>query len=185
MPEDKEELFPFDPYHRFSIRLKEYDYALPGAYFVTIATHRREMIFGEIKSQFLELNDFGNIVQDHWRNLTQHYSNINLGCFVVMPNHFHGIIIIRDQKSDHPSNIRAGLRPAPTQNISLHKVVRTFKSFTAREINKLRYSSKAPVWQRNYYEHIIRTDEEFYKIEEYINENVINWDKDNENLMHD
>jgi putative transposase len=91
----------FDPrkHHRRSMRLKEHDYAQPGAYFVTIVTFRRECLFGEIVDGEMQLNDFGKIADECWRLIPEHFPNVELGGHVVMPNHMHGIIVVNDEKS--------------------------------------------------------------------------------------
>lgn len=88
----------YDPekHHRRSIRLKEYDYSRPGAYFVTVCTHNREYLFGNVVNDEMLLSEYGKIVENVWYNLTNHYQNIKLDKFIVMPNHIHGIIVLID-----------------------------------------------------------------------------------------
>ncbi len=176
----KEELFLFDPHHRHSIRLKNFDYSLPGTYFVTINVFRRERLFGNVVGEKIYLNVFGQIVQICWDNLIKHYANIVLDSFVIMPNHFHAVIIIKGAMLN-TNHVRAGLKPAPTKDHPLSEIVRAFKTFSARKINELRKSPGLPVWQRNYFERVIRNDEELNEIREYINNNVTVWNKDAEN----
>jgi REP element-mobilizing transposase RayT len=168
----------FDPkiHHRRSIRLQGYDYSQAGAYYITIVVHGRECILGEIVRAGLEpaqtqLNQFGQIVQRTWFDLPKHYPHIQLGSFCIMPNHVHAVIIIVD--------VGAGLRPAPTKPLS--EIVRAFKSFSARRINEIRKTPGIPVWQRNYYEHIVRNAKEHNRIHLYIEANPANWLEDNEN----
>ncbi len=172
----------FKPYRRRTIRLREFDYSLPGGCFFTISSFQREFLFGSINEEKTALNAFGKIVQSCWDTLNRHYNNIDLGSFIIMPNHVHGIIVIRDSNIDLRQNIRAGLRPAPTKNGSLPEIIRVFKSFSTRTINELRKSPGIPVWQRNYYEHIIRDDEELGSIREYIENIPKNWMMDKENI---
>lgn len=89
----------FDPqkHHRRSIRLKEYDYTQPGGYFVTIVTFQRDCLFGEIVNEEMQLNEFGKITDECWRAIPEHFGNIDLGAYVVMPNHVHGVIVITDR----------------------------------------------------------------------------------------
>jgi putative transposase len=166
----------FDPkiHHRRSIRLQGYDYSQSGAYYVTIVAHGRECVFGEIINGEMILNEFGEIVQRAWFDLPKHYPHIELGAFCIMPNHVHAVIILIDA-------VGAGLRPAPTVRHPLSEIVRAFKSFSARRINELRKTQGIPVWQRNYYEHIIRNDEEHNRIHLYIESNIDNWSTDDEN----
>lgn len=157
-------------HHRRSIRLKGYDYSRPGAYFITICTHQRECLLGEIIDGQIQLNQFGKIVQYHWQNLEKHHSHIQLDEFVVMPNHFHGIIII-NTKLDTDTSINI-------QQTAIPEIIRGFKTFSARQINKLRHQPGVPLWQRNYYERIIRDEEELNQIKKYIINNPQNWEKD-------
>lgn len=163
-----------DRHNRRSIRLKEYDYAQPGAYFVTICTKNHTHLFGEINDDVMWLNSHGRIIQDTWDDLPNHYSNIELDAFVVMPNHIHGIIIILD-------DVRAGLKPAPTHH-GLPEIVRGFKTFSARRINKHRNSIDKHVWHRNYWEHVIRNERTLEAIRRYIIQNPMRWDLDRYNV---
>ena len=94
-------------HHRRSIRLKGYDYSQAGAYFVTIVSWQREMLFGDIVNGGMELNGFGKIISEKWQWLETQYEYVELGAWVIMPNHLHGILIISDDG-------RGGSRPAPT-----------------------------------------------------------------------
>jgi REP element-mobilizing transposase RayT len=180
----------FNPqkHHRRSIRLKGYDYTQPGAYFVTLVTHDRECLFGEIVDGEMRLNEAGRMAEWTWFDLPNHIDNIELDAFVVMPNHVHGIIIIREP-------VGAGSEPAPTEpaptsaptapppanrNHGLPEIVRQFKTFSARRINALRNITGRPVWQRNYYEHIIRDEKSLKRIREYIAANPQQWANDDE-----
>ncbi|WP_026370681.1 transposase [Kallotenue papyrolyticum] len=175
----------YDPqrHHRRSIRLKGYDYAQPGAYFITICTQHRACLFGEVVDGEMRLNDYGKIVEFTWHDLVNHISGIMLDAFVVMPNHVHGIVII----TDGPGVVGAGSEPAPTTPATAHtarhglpEIVRQFKTFSARRINALRGTPGVSVWQRNYYEHIIRNDEALERIRRYILENPARWMRDRE-----
>lgn len=167
-------------HHRRSIRLKEYDYSSAGAYFVTTCTWQRECLFGEIVSvgagskpaqtPYIVLNDYGKQVDHTWHSLAQHNRGIVLDTFVIMPNHVHLILFIEDLE-------RAGLEPAPT----LSEIVRQFKTFSSKRINQQRNSPGCPVWQRNYYERVIRNEDELSRAREYIVNNPIKWALDKEN----
>ena len=184
---------PFDQAqgkHRRSIRLPEYDYSQPGAYFVTMVTSRRECLFGEIRNDKMYLNEAGNIVLDVWNSLPARYPMITLGTAVVMPNHFHGIVIINESVGAiHESPLRESpLRESPSQErrtqrrrMTLPLVIGYFKMNSAKQVNKLLNSSGIPIWQRNYYEHIIRNDDEHNRIHFYIGANIDNWEDDDEN----
>lgn len=159
----------FDPniHHRRSIRLRGYDYSQAGAYFVTMVTHRREYLFGDVVDGEMRLNRFGQIAQRAWFDLPKHYPHVELGAFCIMPNHVHAVIVLIDDtvETRHP----------------LSEIVRAFKSFSARRINKLRQMQGIPVWQRDYYEHIIRNAKEHDRIDSYITSNPANWMRDSQN----
>jgi REP element-mobilizing transposase RayT len=163
-------------HHRRSIRLKGYDYTQCGAYFVTICTWRRGILFGAVVDGAMILNENGRLVQSVWEDLPNHYTNVALDAFVVMPNHVHGIIILNNGGND----VGAGLKPAPTPAHihGLPEIVRALKTFTARRINELHKSPGAPVWQRNYYEHIIRNEADWRRIFDYIQNNPACWQED-------
>jgi REP element-mobilizing transposase RayT len=110
-----------------------------------------------------------------WADLPQHYLNVKCDAFVIMPNHIHGIILLRE------FNVGAGLKPAPTRRHGLPEIVRALKTFSARRINEIRRTPGASVWQRNYYEHVVRNDDELLCIREYILNNPMRWDNDREN----
>ncbi|HON78164.1 MAG TPA: transposase [Spirochaetota bacterium] len=200
--------FSYNPdiHHRRSIRKKGYDYSGPGVYYITICSHNQERLFGTVEKNCMVLNGYGEIVRRTWYDLLNHVGGITLDAFVVMPNHFHGIIIIGDidvgtEISDvvgNSSDVRAGLEPAPTESMSstgitvpispklptppkqhgLPEIVRQLKTFSARRINQMRGTPGVPVWQRNYYERIIRDDIELYHVRQYIMNNPKNWKSD-------
>ena len=181
-------------HHRQSFRLKHYDYSGDGAYFVTICTWQRECLLGVIPPTVgagskpaqssqpgskpalipsIVLNEFGKQVEFTWYDLPQHNQGIGLDAFVIMPNHVHFVVII-ENSSDVAGLERAGLEPAPT----LSEIVRQFKTFSAKRINALRANPGCPVWQRNYYERVIRDERELRLIREYIANNPTQWDQD-------
>lgn len=163
------------PYrNRRPIRLQGYDYSRAGAYFVTVCTHDRLCLFGEIADRRMALNDAGRMVQQVWDDLPNHYSHVELDECVVMPNHVHGIVVI----------VGAGFKPAPTKPTKRHglpEIVRALKAFSARRINEMRGMPGGKIWQRGYYEHIIRNDDELNRIREYIANNPMKWEMDREN----
>jgi REP element-mobilizing transposase RayT len=162
-------------HHRKSIRLKGYDYTLPGAYFVTVCTKDRINMFGTIIDGVMMMNNLGNIVQKTWNDLPCHVKNIQLDMFVIMPDHIHGIINIVD------SSVGAGSEPAPTGKcFGLPEIVRQLKTFSARRINQLRNTPQQPVWQRNYYERVLRDNKELDAARKYIFYNPLQWEMDNE-----
>lgn len=156
---------------RKNIRLKYYDYSQNGYYFITICAKNKHNIFGKFvgagsKPACVELNEYGKIVNNTWFDLCNHNKNLELGNFIIMPNHIHGILIIQ----------RSGLEPDPTKSIS--EIVRQFKTFSAKKINILRNTKGQSVWQRNYYEHIVRNEHGFMEINEYIENNPQKWELD-------
>ena len=183
----------FNPqkHHRRSIRLPDHDYSQPGAYFITTVTRGRSSpsgtmcLFGEIKGGEMHLNDAGQIIWEVWNSLPRRYPQIGLGMAQVMPNHFHGIVNIH-QTPVEVVPVRAihelPLREPRTERrrMIIPLVVGYFKMNTAKRINKILGSEGVPVWQRNYYEHIIRDDAEYNRIHLYIESNVANWVSDHE-----
>jgi len=161
---------------RHSIRIKEYDYTKPGAYFITICTYNRVPIFGNIIHTVMVLNEFGKLVQQEWTRTAEIRNRIGLDDFMVMPNHFHGIIITKGTMHRAPTVEQFG---KPVSN-SIPTIIRGFKSAVTARINAIRHSPRLPVWQRNYYEHIIRDDIDLNTIRQYIRTNPENWEKDEE-----
>jgi len=174
---------PFDyAQGRRSIRLKGYDYSLAGAYFVTIVAWRREMLFGDVvdgktpQGGAVVLNEFGQIVREEWEQTAVVRPNVELGEYVIMPNHVHGMLIFVDD------GVGATRRVAPVlQPNSLGAVLGQFKSIVTKRINRLQNVAGRPVWQRNYYEHIIRDEREWENIHRYIESNPSMWAEDEEN----
>ena len=167
------ELFP----QRTYTRLRGYDYSQPGFYFVTICTRDKECLFGVVEQESMNLNAFGEIVRECWKGIPQHCAGIENEVFVVMPNHVHGIIVITERTLTADRNGRSGSKPDPTRH-SLSEIVRGFKTYSARAINERRRSQGIPVWQRGFYEHVIRDDREYRRIGEYITHNAAKWEMD-------
>ncbi len=168
----------FDPcvHKRRSIRLKGYDYRQPGAYFVTICTLNREMLLGEIaedsqRASQLLLDGHGRIATECWLWLAAQYPYVELDEWVVMPNHLHGILVLSDG--------RGGSRTAPTK--PLGRLIGAFKTVSTKRMNDMRGTPGLPVWQRNYYEHIIRDEADLDRIRRYIAENPFRWADDENN----
>jgi putative transposase len=174
----------YDPgkHRRRSIRLKGYDYALPGAYFVTLNTWHREHLFGEIVDGEMQLSEYGELVQDCWDETPAHFARVQLDAFVVMPNHVHLVIILTDSDTSRGTACRAR---APTfgKSIpdSLPTIIRSLKSAVTKRVNELRETPSAPVWQRNYYERVIRNERKLDAVRRYIVANPANWNEDAEN----
>ncbi len=175
-----------DKHHRRSIRLPGYDYTQPGAYFVTVCAHEHRPLFGQVVEGEVRLSAYGQIVREEWFKTAQvrPYVMLYPDEFVVMPNHIHGIIWIVDDVSVTttrrrrvPTVERFG-KPVPG---SIPTIIRSFKSAVTRRINALQDTPGAPVWQRNYYEHIIRTQRALDVIRRYIIENPMRWHLDRYN----
>jgi REP element-mobilizing transposase RayT len=159
-------------HHRHSIRLRNYDYAQQGAYFITICTKNRNALFGRICNGKMELNEFGNIALYTLLDLPNHNTNVILDQFVIMPDHIHAIIIITGSKDLQNSNVNI-------KKHGLFEIIRQFKTFSARRINKLRNTPNKPVWHRTYHDHIIRNDKELNIIRKYIINNPLKWHHSN------
>ena len=171
-------------YHRRSLRLKKYDYSQPGAYFITICTQGHECLLGEIKDSQMLVNSAGNIVQQCWHDLPNHYPGLELDSFGIMPNHLHGILVLGKERTDF--NLRAGFKPAPTKIRApkvhgIPEIVRGFKTFSARRINRICQTTGVKFWQRSYYEHVVRSEKELDRIRQYIIYNPLSWSLDREN----
>ncbi len=177
---------------RRSIRLESYDYASSGAYFLTICTAHRKPLFGRAAGGRVIVNRNAKVVRDCWLGLPDHYAFLSLDAFVVMPDHVHGIVVLEDTHradSDRDGDARAGLKPAPTDcgpatyprvHRGLPEVVRALKTFSARRINALRDTPGTPVWQRGYYERIIRSEHELNLTRRYIETNPQRWQQNHE-----
>jgi len=164
----------FDPkkHHRRSIRLKRYDYTSAGAYFITIVTYQRECLFGEIADGEMILNDYGRVADEFWRAIPEHFENVELGAFVIMPNHIHGIIVITDVATQCVAPTVTITSPRGPKSRSIGAIVGSFKSAVSYRLNK--QFNVTNIWQRNFYEHIIRNETERNNIHLYIETNPIN-----------
>ena len=178
---------PINLHHRKSIRLKEYNYASPGEYFVTICTHQRECLFGEIIKEEMVLNSLGLIVQEEWLKTEIIRPELELDEFIMMPNHLHGIIVINCEPEIKKQAVVGthGCASLQRKPRSLGAIIAGFKSAATKRINEERNMSRTPVWQPRFYEHIIRNDKELNNIREYIVNNPMQWHVDEENPMKD
>ena len=169
------------PQRRKSSRLKGYDYAQPGAYFVTLCTQDRTCLFGDVCAGKMRLNAFGKIVADEWVKTAEIRDEIDLDEWVVMPNHFHGILVIgRGDRPVAPTKSVAAIGP---QSRSVAAAIAGFKSAATKRINTLRGTPGMPVWQRNYHEHIIRNEDSLDRLRQYILDNPAQWTMDLENPL--
>jgi REP element-mobilizing transposase RayT len=183
---------PFKKYK--SLRLKEYDYSQHGAYFVTICVKDRKCLFGEISGDEMILNEAGKIAQNEIVNIPGHYENVELGEYVVMPNHVHMVIYKYDlsgvRQAMTPTESEEGVGPkvinkatTPPKNIRLQDVVGSYKSGASREIRKINGYEDFK-WQRYFHDHIVRTDRALENISDYIRMNPAKWADDIENELY-
>jgi len=180
-------------YHRRSIRLPGYDYSQPGLYFVTLCANDRTNLFGIIKNGVVYPNKYGEIVQKYWMWLEKQYPYIELDTWILMPDHLHGIIYFK-HPNKHRARCRSRSRTAPTTRITLTtsnentttntlkrkplgRLIGAFKTVSTKHINIIRKTPGIQMWQRNYYEHIVRDENEYYAIRRYIIKNPLNWNK--------
>jgi REP element-mobilizing transposase RayT len=189
---------PNEHRNRRSIRLQAFDYSSPGAYFITIVTHGRAALFGRIVNGEMQLSRVGAVADRCWREIPEHSHHAELGSFVVMPNHIHGILILRATSSvtvgAHDRAPRTGIparahqgAPLRAEGItpqavrgSLGAIIRQYKSSVTRTVIRS-LGGPRNVWQRNYYEHIIRDEADWDTIRRYIEANSMNWDAHGEN----
>jgi len=165
--------------NRRSVRLKEYDYSQPGAYFVTICTYDRNCFFGKVVNERLILSAVGSKARIFFRGIAEHFNNVALDEYIVMPNHLHGIIVIQDVGVQ---NFEPLQRHNAFQHVipkSLGSIIRAYKSTLTRWCRSNGHGYFK--WQRNYYEHIIRDEDDLNKIREYIQNNPLEWHLDIEN----
>ncbi|MBJ7901188.1 MAG: transposase [Cyanobacteria bacterium RI_101] len=167
-------------HQRRSIRLKGYDYSQVGAYFITLNTYKRQRLFGEIRDGKMILNQIGKIVEREWLISTEIRPEIGLDAWVIMPDHLHGIMIIcyQDLQLDD-GKMRAGKKGvAERKPRSLSSFVAGFKASVTKCVKPLCYSPNPTVWQRNYYESIVRDDRHLNNIRRYIFNNPQKWQND-------
>ncbi len=165
---------------RKNLRLRGYNYSLPGVYFITICTAKRKCLFGNIRGGEMVRNGAGDAIAEIWERLPQRFPNISLDAFVVMPNHMHGVLVFNNPATKQN---RGAASSAPTNSVALGRVVRAFKSETAIHVNAILKTSGRPVWQRNYFEHIVRAGKDLDEIRRYIHDNPSKWDSDPENSL--
>lgn len=191
--------FTPDIHHRRSIRLNDYDYSQAGAYFVTACNQGRESLLGEVMDGEMILNDAGRMVEQWWLELNNKFPDIKTDTFMVMPNHFHGIIMIVGAALKPAQNDTVGAalcgRPGFTEGQphgvapTLGTIMDWYKTMTTNEyIRHVKQDNWLPfpgkLWQRNYHERVIRNDEELNRVREYIMHNPARWAEDEDNPMN-
>lgn len=176
-------------YRVASTRLGHWNYSWPAMYYVTICTRNKECDLGEIKDKNVYLSEIGRIVFNFWLEIPEHFNNVKLDDWIIMPNHLHGIIQILSEKDfgndncrDARSRVSTANRFAPLHPKSLPTIIHAFKSSVKRYCNKNNLADFA--WQPRYYEHIIKNDEDYARIKEYIANNPINWEFDRNNPIN-
>ena len=151
-------------HHRRSIRLRHYDYARPGSYFLTLCTYNRKLLFGYITDNKMVLNTYGQIVAEELSRTPTLRSEVNLDEFVVMPNHLHAILTINERAPREQPVGAHGRAPLHRPPRSVGAMVAGFKAVVTKRINAVRGTRGAPVWQRNYYEHVIRSEADLARV---------------------
>ncbi|MBR1126529.1 hypothetical protein JQ628_33760 [Bradyrhizobium lablabi] len=187
--------------HRRSLRLRGYDYSTAGAYFVTICAQDRACVFGDVADDAMVLNDAGQMVAALWAGIPARFPKVEIDRFVVMPNHLHGILFLPDTEdagatmpdkgattrvAPTSESVGAPLVGAPMAHVRLGDIVGAFKSLTTVAyidgVNSNGWPEfRGRLWQRNYYEHIIRDEPALNRIRRYVEENPARWDLDEEN----
>ena len=174
---------------RKPIRLKSYDYSQYGAYFVTICTHNCKKMFGDICNGKMVLNDVGKVVEECWLEIPQHFNRVKLDIYEVMPNHLHGIILINDGENIVGDNDRCTEMncfdkrdnhgcPLRIRNMELiPKIMAQYKSSVTRKIRNNK-NDNIRIWQRSFYDRVVRNEEELYRIREYVVNNPAKWEED-------
>jgi len=171
---------------RTSLRLAGYDYTQAGAYFVTMCAYGRECIFGHVSGEHMILNQLGRIVQEEWVRSGELRAEIELDVHVVMPNHVHGIVVINPEddvvkkarlRKGHQDSSGSSQQKGMMKR-SLGSFIAGFKSAVTKRSKALSDQSQQSVWQQNYYDHIIRNDDDLIRVREYIINNPAHWHKD-------
>lgn len=174
-----------DQYRIPSARLQGYDYRQEGMYFLTICTDLKQHFFGKISDGHMHLSEIGKCADTYWQEIPKHFPHVDLGSYVIMPNHVHGIVIIqsldndplRDQtlhetKTLHATSLQAAISPKPG---SIATIVRSYKSAVTKQARAIHSDFG---WQTRYHDHIIRNNESFHHISEYIINNPLKWEGD-------
>ena len=165
---------------RRATRLRRYDYGQTGGYFITICVQDQQCLFGNIEDGKMQLNELGRIVVECWNRIPQHFSSAELDVCVIMPNHMHGVILLgtggakRQRPPDRSQPNRRGEVSSPT----LGRIVAYFKYQSTKYINQHRDRPGMRIWQRNYYDHVLRDDTDLQRVRQYVTENPMRWELD-------
>ena len=177
-----------------SNRLLNWDYSSTARYFITICTYKRQNLFGNIKDVNMHLNQFGKIVKKEWEASSVIRKEIFIIEFVVMPNHLHGIVFLKNENDNQDGNIhsridgnaethgnaslhiKTGIAYRPPQSIS--SFIAGFKSSVTKQINLIRKTPGQSIWQTRFYDHVIRSEYDFNRIKIYIQNNPVTWKND-------
>ncbi len=161
-------------------RLRNWNYASDGSYFITICTKGHTPVLGEIQCGTMQLNQFGRIAEQCWFDLPNHYPNLTLDAFCIMPDHLHGIMII-----NNTAIVETGLKPVSTtdpvtkpnsNNHGIFEFIRAFKTFSTRRMNELDNTAGKSRWQSRFHDHVIRNEQELHRIRQYIMNNPTKWE---------
>jgi putative transposase len=170
---------------RRSIRLQSFDYSHPGSYFVTILSHNARHIFGELILGRMKLNAIGKIISSCWLDVPNHFPGVELSEYIIMPNHMHGIIRI-PARARHAVPLQRHAEVVEAFGVprvgSVPTIVRSFKSAVSQRARKVLGRPDARIWQRNYFERVIRNEHELHKIRQYIVQNPARWQFEKDNL---
>ena len=195
---------------RKSIRLKNFDYSRAGAYFVTICSHNKKFVFGRVEDDAVRLSELGRLIEECWQQITEHFMNATLDEYIIMPNHLHGIIVLSEsyhdcrgaarsaretdstgrgaarsaRKTDSTGRGAACSTRSETSNMrpdTLSTIVRSFKSAATKLARESNLVANEPLWQRSFFERIIRNNDAMMKAREYIINNPLRWHLDKEN----
>ena len=175
-----------------SLRLPDYDYSQSGGYYVTVCTHQKARLFGDVVDGVVQLSDVGKIVEDVWLGLPDHYYHLRLGDYVVMPNHIHAIMILIDDEialtpvgadlSSAPTNPNhtndSGEDRQPRKRHTISEIMRAFKSYSTLDVKRHLDLDNIKLWQRGFYDHIIRNVDDHRRIQQYIHDNPLKWESD-------
>ncbi|MCF7795974.1 transposase [Patescibacteria group bacterium] len=156
---------------RKKLRLNHYNYSNNGYYFITICTNNKQKYFGEIKNDLMILNNYGKIANKYWNEIPKHFNNIQLHEYIIMPNHIHGIIEIFDQNNIYNNEYKNN------KIYLLSQIIKSYKEICSKIIHK-QYNDYNFMWQKSYYDVIIRNETKFEIIRKYIIENPLKWNDD-------